>query len=84
MSQETLKMFKEMGCALCGGKARLDTTTFSVDYGIGVLVVRQVPALVCEECGESWISDEISEKLEHLVTDARDSNRQIEVIDLVA
>ena len=71
-------------CPLCGGESGEGTTTFSVDYGIGVLVVRNVPALICRRCGESWVSDVISERLEALATEAREKKRQFEVVDLAA
>jgi YgiT-type zinc finger domain-containing protein len=34
-------------------------TTFTVDLGFGVVVVRDVPATVCSQCGADWISDDI-------------------------
>ena len=30
-------------------------TTFTVDLGFGVVVVRDVPATVCSQCGADWI-----------------------------
>ncbi|MDA2924096.1 type II toxin-antitoxin system MqsA family antitoxin [Acidobacteria bacterium AH-259-G07] len=71
-------------CALCGGNLRAGKTTYSVDYGQGVLVVRNVPAEVCEQCGESWISDAMSARLEELTSEAKERKLQIEVIDLAA
>ena len=66
-------------CPLCGGEKRNDSTTFTVDLDFGVVVVRQVPALVCEQCGAEWIDDEVSEVLERLVADAREKHAMIEV-----
>ncbi|MDR4509847.1 MAG: YgiT-type zinc finger protein [Candidatus Brocadiaceae bacterium] len=34
-------------CPLCGGKKQAGKTTFTVDLGFGVVVVREVPATVC-------------------------------------
>jgi len=39
-------------CALCGGRRIEGSTTFSADLGFGVVAVRNVPALVCAQCGE--------------------------------
>jgi len=47
-----MKDSKEAGCPLCGGKKKLGTTTFTADLGFGVVVVRNVPATVCSQCGE--------------------------------
>lgn len=44
-------------CPLCSGKVQPGTTTFTVDLTTGVVVVRNVPAWVCTQCGEDWIED---------------------------
>jgi len=66
-------------CPICGGTKIKGTTTFTVDLGFGVVVVRNVPALVCEQCGADWIADETAEHLEKTVNDARQRHRQVEV-----
>ena len=50
-------------CALCGGEKRTGTMTFAVDLKFGVVVVRDVPAFVCETYGDAWIDDLVAEKL---------------------
>ena len=77
-------MSKDDDCPLCGGHMVNGTTTFTVDYEQGVIVVRHVPALVCNQCGEAWVEDDQSENLEALVQEAKKHERQLEVIDLVA
>ncbi len=67
-------------CPLCGGDTSVGETTFSVDLGLGVLVVRQVPATVCSQCGMDWIADEAAAQLEGYVEDARRKGSQIEVL----
>jgi len=66
-------------CPICGGTKTQGMTTFTVDLGFGVVVVRNVPALVCDQCGADWIADEIAERLENTVNDARQRHRQVEV-----
>jgi len=68
-------------CPVCGGKCKSGKTTFTADFGSGVMVVRQVPATVCTQCGEDWIKDDIAERLEAMVGQARKSGRQVEVSD---
>ena len=51
-------------CPLCSGHKKKGTTTFSVDLGFGVLVVRSVPAKVCSQCGADWIADRAAVRLE--------------------
>ncbi|WP_340103296.1 type II toxin-antitoxin system MqsA family antitoxin [Rhodohalobacter sp. 8-1] len=35
----------------CGGRTEKGETTFTVDFGSGVVVIRNVPATICSQCG---------------------------------
>jgi len=67
-------------CPICGGRRIAGTTTFAVDLGFGVVVVRNVPAQVCEQCGEAWLDDAVAERLEDYVADARHNRQQVAVL----
>jgi len=69
-------------CPLCGGSKKPGRTTFTVDLGFGVVVVREVPASVCSQCGADWIDDSVALKLEEIVNDARQKHRIVEVTTL--
>ncbi|MCX6024616.1 MAG: type II toxin-antitoxin system MqsA family antitoxin [Chloroflexi bacterium] len=69
-------------CALCGGTWQPGVTTFTAELGFGVVVVRNVPALVCTQCGGDWIADPIAERLEEIVTEARRRQTLVEVVSL--
>jgi YgiT-type zinc finger domain-containing protein len=71
-------------CPLCGGNKTAGKTTFTVDLGFGVVVVRDVPATVCSLCGADWIEDAIAAKLEDIVNEARDKHHIVEVMTLAA
>ncbi|MCL4475105.1 MAG: type II toxin-antitoxin system MqsA family antitoxin [Nitrospirae bacterium] len=69
-------------CPLCGGTKKDGKTTFTADLGFGVVVVRDVPATVCAQCGADWIEDEVAAKLEEIVNDARRRHHIVEVTTL--
>jgi YgiT-type zinc finger domain-containing protein len=69
----------ENRCPVCRGYKRRSTTTFTVDLKFGIVVVRNVPAMVCEQCGEEWIGDKEAQQLEEIVNDARVKHSMIEV-----
>ncbi|MEA1947028.1 MAG: type II toxin-antitoxin system MqsA family antitoxin [Thermodesulfobacteriota bacterium] len=71
-------------CPLCNGNIENGTTTFTVDYKSGVVVVRNVPAFVCSQCGEAWLNDDMSANMEEIVEEARAKHKQFEVIDIAA
>ena len=66
-------------CPLCGGRKTRGTGTFTADLGSGAVVVRNVRATVCQQCGEEWIDDETAQKLEATVADARKKGALVEV-----
>ncbi|MCF6147668.1 MAG: type II toxin-antitoxin system MqsA family antitoxin [Candidatus Kuenenia sp.] len=69
-------------CPLCGGEKQAGKTTFTVELGFGVVVVREVPATVCSQCGADWIDDAIAEKLEKIVEDAKQKHNLVEITTL--
>jgi YgiT-type zinc finger domain-containing protein len=57
-------------------------TTFTVDFGSGVVVVRNVPATVCSQCGMEWIDDKAAAKIETIVKEAKNKQSEIEIMSL--
>ena len=66
-------------CPLCGGHKTSGETTFTADFGSGVVVVRRVQAMVCSQCGEDWIDDATARRLEQVVNEARLKHSEVEV-----
>jgi len=69
-----------MKCAICGGTVTTGTTMVSVDTGQGVVVVRGVPARICGQCGEDWLTDRSAKQVEKIVERAKREKTQIEVV----
>ena len=69
-------------CALCGGTRRAGRVAHSVDLGTTVVVVRNVEAQVCEQCGEPWFDDATVVQLERIVHEARARGVELEVVSL--
>ena len=68
-------------CPTCGGERSAGRTTFTAELGVGVVVVRQVPAQVCDQCGEAWIEDSVARRLEEIVEAARARGAEVEVVE---
>ena len=56
-----------MTCFFCKGQTIDTTTKFIGDLGQCVVIVKNVPARVCQQCGESSFSDEVAQQLERIV-----------------
>jgi len=69
-------------CVVCAGNLEPGETTFTVDFGTGVVVIRNVPASVCQQCGMKWIDDSQAEKIERIVQEAKAKHSVVEVMSL--
>ncbi|MCI0453992.1 MAG: type II toxin-antitoxin system MqsA family antitoxin [Candidatus Dadabacteria bacterium] len=67
-------------CPLCGGNKEKGFTVFTVELGGGLLIVKGVPANICSQCGEKWITSDVAEKLEKIADDARKKKPELEIV----
>jgi YgiT-type zinc finger domain-containing protein len=74
-----------MTCVICKhGKTQPGTTRIAVERGATVLVVRGVPAQVCDTCGEAYLSGEAVDRLHEMLAIAAQGGVQVEVREYVA
>ncbi len=60
-------------CSFCKGKLIKGKTEFVVKLGEEVLVIKNVSAYICDECGEAYYSPKESEKIDKLMKKFHDS-----------
>jgi YgiT-type zinc finger domain-containing protein len=61
-----------MKCLVCkNGETRPGSTTETYELGAAVVVVRGIPAQVCDQCGEAYTDAETTRRLEAIVERAR-------------
>ena len=56
-----------MTCFMCKGTTRKSFSTFTVDMGGCIVVVKNVPSQVCDQCGEASYISEVAKRLEQIV-----------------
>ena len=56
-----------MNCFLCKGDMENKHVTHTVDINNSIIIVKNVPAMVCTQCGEIWYSGTVSRHLEKIV-----------------
>ena len=54
-------------CFYCKGKTEIKNVDVDFRWGDKLIVVKNVPVEVCNQCGERYYSAEISKKLDELV-----------------
>ena len=74
-----------MTCVICKhGDTQPGTTRIAVERGPTVLVVRGVPAEVCDNCGEAYLSADAVDRLQQMLTVAAQGGVQVEVREYIA
>lgn len=69
-------------CMFCRcDTVRQSTTTHVVNYKGCIIVIKNVPCEECEQCGERFYTDEVTQQLEKLVSMAKRFMQEISVID---
>lgn len=71
-----------MNCIVCHhGQTRPGTTTITFHRDGQTVVVNEVPAEVCENCGEAYVDEEVTTKVLEIAADARKARAQVLVRD---
>ena len=55
-------------CSFCKGKLYEGKTEFVAKVGDEVISIKDVPAHICENCGEAYFSPEISRKIDEVMS----------------
>jgi len=56
-----------MNCFLCKGDMESGLTTHTVDLKSCIVIIRDVPAMVCTQCGEVWYNGTVTREVEKIV-----------------
>jgi YgiT-type zinc finger domain-containing protein len=71
-AEERVKAVKHeyANCSFCGGS--VEEQLVSVDYRTkaGLVIIENVPAGVCRQCGEQYYTAEVAKAMERLATEA--------------
>ena len=73
-----------MNCFMCKGSLEDKETTFMVDAGNCIVIVKGVPSQVCSQCGETSYTDNVAAQLEKIASEARKALSEITVVNYAA
>ena len=70
-----------MKCVICKqGLTHNGMTTVTIGCGFTTVVIKDVPAEICENYGEYYLSEEVTEKVQNLAEQAVRHGAEIEVL----
>lgn len=69
-----------MECFKCKGNLELKKVNYIVDLGNTIIIVKEVPAKVCLQCGEQYYDDETAENIEKIVNQLKKLSIEVTVV----
>ena len=70
-----------MKCILCKADLAKGKVNHIVDLGEEIIIIKNVPANVCNQCGEYFVETEIALKLESIVEEARKNRAEVFIVN---
>lgn len=67
-------------CVICSGKVEKGITSLVFDKDNQVIVIRGIPALCCQKCGEEYFDSKTTEEVEKLKEKAKQSFSDISLL----
>jgi YgiT-type zinc finger domain-containing protein len=67
-------------CYFCDGKLRLGLATLPFVLGASVMVVKDVPAEICMQCGEAMMSSQVAAKVDALLKQAQHAGFEVSIM----
>ncbi|MEE0958087.1 MAG: type II toxin-antitoxin system MqsA family antitoxin [Ruminococcus sp.] len=70
-----------MTCYSCNGALKQSTTTYFVDLKECMVIIKHVPCMECERCGEVFYSHKVAARLDEIIEQVRTLVTQIAVVE---
>lgn len=70
-----------MNCIMCKSKLTAGVVNHIVDINGHIIIIKNVPANVCKQCGEYFVENDIAIKLEQIVEEAEKSKAEVTIIN---
>jgi YgiT-type zinc finger domain-containing protein len=67
-------------CYFCGGRLQPGVTTLPFVVESRVIIIKQVPAEICAQCGEAILRSEVAEEVDRLLKQARQSGYEVSIL----
>jgi YgiT-type zinc finger domain-containing protein len=74
-----------MNCLLCKqGEARLGKVTVTLQRGKTAIIIKEVPAEICENCEEYYLEEQITDQIPAMAEEAVKKNVEVEILRFAA
>jgi len=76
---------ESMKCLICkNGESNPGYVTVSLQRGETTVIIKSVPAMVCDNCGEYYLSEDVTEKVLNIAEEAVSKGAEVEILRFAA
>lgn len=65
----------------CGGNLKQSNTIYTVSINDCIIVIKNVPCMECQQCGEKYFDDDVMIKLENIIERVKNVVSEVTVVD---
>lgn len=73
-----------MTCILCDGNLKQSTTTYFEELDNCYVIVKNVPCMECEECGEIIYTAEVAVRLDEIIDKIKNLMTEVAIVNYTA
>jgi len=74
-----------MRCVICKhGETHLGKTTVTLQRGETIVIIKEVPAEICDNCGEYYLDEKITDQVLSMAEEAVKKNAEVEILRFAA
>lgn len=70
-----------MNCALCKVNLKRGKVNHIIDLGDGIIIIKDVPANICDQCGEYYVDTKTAIKLEEIIDELKRNRAEVLIIN---
>jgi YgiT-type zinc finger domain-containing protein len=70
-----------MNCIICKANLTKGNVNHIVDLGVGIIIIKDVPANICTQCGEYYLDTATAMKLESIVDEIKKNKAEVFIVN---
>ena len=70
-----------MKCFMCKGETSKKLVNYLVDIDNNIIIIKEVPANVCNQCGERYFDNDVMKNLEKIIDEVKKVSMEISIVN---
>ena len=68
-------------CFFCKGDLKESHTTYTANINDCIIIIKNVPCMECQQCGEKYFNDGVMIQLENIINQVKNALIEITIVD---